>query len=93
MFHVLVTANESLVKNKACLDRNGTVFFPTDAMNTLAHYGGMFDYFKGTCASYTLPTHLNVKSDGCLQIPTFQLWFVDVSLEQIKHFSTKRLDH
>lgn len=35
-------------------------------MNTLAHYGGMFDYFKGTCASYTLPTHLNVKSDGCL---------------------------
>lgn len=30
------------------------------------HTGGMFDYFKGTCASYALPAHLNVKSGGCL---------------------------
>lgn len=55
------------MKNEACLDRNGTkMFSPTDAINTLAHHRGMFDYFKGTCASYALPTHLNVKSGGCL---------------------------
>lgn len=69
------------MKNEACLDRNGTkTFSPTDAMNTLAHYGGMFDYFKGTCASYSANTLESEIRWVSWQIPTFQLWFVDVPL-------------
>lgn len=68
---------------RACLYRhsNGTktLFFPlssTDARNMVAHYGGMFNYFKGTFCLIHLPTrtYLNItykvkvtrKAHGCL---------------------------
>lgn len=68
MFHILILVqmnNTKTCENKGHVLTDTAMaqtFFslsPTDATNVLAHYGGMFDYFKGTfCLIHFANTHI-----------------------------------